>query len=131
MTHLKSGDRVAYAEARHIPADCLCLLPERIFSLSSIQCLGRFGLMVSCGRLGTRAAFRTRPPGSERLPRPTLTTHTAKREDLEAFSQDLFGIDLSDHVKIWVAQRCALADAAQAHRDLEARKTTGASILVP
>ena len=103
--------------------------------LGSIQCLRPFGLMVSFGN-----ASGPVPPfepsllaqnGSLFFTRPTLVTHTAKRGDLEAIAQDFFDIVLSGKVKIAVAQRYALADAAQAHRDLEARKTTGSSILVP
>lgn len=103
--------------------------------LGSIQCLRPFGLMVSFGN-----ASGPVPPfepgllaqnGSLYFTRPTLTTHTAKRADLEAISRDLFDIVLSGKVRISVEQRYALADAAQAHRDLEGRKTVGASILVP
>ena len=103
--------------------------------LGSIQCLRPFGLMVSFGN-----ASGPVPPfepgllaqnGSLYFTRPTLTTHIAKPADLEAISKDLFDIVLSGKVKIAVDQRYALTDAAQAHRDLEARKTTGSSILVP
>ena len=103
--------------------------------LGSIQCLRPFGLMVSFGN-----ASGPVPPfepgllaqnGSLYFTRPTLHTHTAKRADLEEISQELFDIVLSGKVKIDVAQCYALADAAQAHRDLEARKTTGSSVLIP
>jgi NADPH2:quinone reductase len=103
--------------------------------LGSIQCLRPFGLMVSFGN-----ASGPVPPfepgllaqnGSLYFTRPTLTTHIAKRADLEAISKDLFDIVLSGKVKIAVDQRYALTDAAQAHRDLEGRKTTGSSILLP
>jgi NADPH2:quinone reductase len=103
--------------------------------LGSIQCLRPFGLMVSFGN-----ASGPVPPfdpgllaqnGSLYFTRPTLTTHTAKRADLEAISRDLFDTVLSGKVRIVVEQRYALADAAQAHRDLEARKTIGSSILIP
>jgi NADPH2:quinone reductase len=103
--------------------------------LGSLQCLRPFGLMVSFGN-----ASGPVPPfepgllaqnGSLYFTRPTLFTHTAKRADLEAISQDLFDIVQVGKVRIDVEQRYTLADAAEAHRDLEARKTTGASILVP
>lgn len=101
----------------------------------SLQCLRPFGLMVSFGN-----ASGPVPPfepallsqrGSLYFTRPTLMTHIAKRTDLEAIAQDLFDIVGTGKVRIEVERRYALADAAQAHRDLEARMTTGASILVP
>ena len=69
--------------------------------------------------------------GSLFLTRPTLFTYTAKREDLVATAQDLFDVVLAGKVGIAIDQRYAMADAAQAHRDLESRKTTGSSVLVP
>jgi NADPH2:quinone reductase len=66
--------------------------------------------------------------GSLFITRPTLFTHTAKRTDLVAMADDLFGVVVSGKVKIEVNQRYALQDAAQAHRDLEARRTTGSTI---
>jgi NADPH2:quinone reductase len=71
------------------------------------------------------------PKGSLYVTRPTLATYVAKREDLEATSKELFDIVLSGKVKIEIEQRYGLKDAAQAHRDLEARKTTGSTILIP
>ncbi len=102
--------------------------------LGSIQCLRPFGLMVSFGN-----ASGPVPPfepgllaqnGSLYFTRPTLFTHIAKRTDLEAIAKDLFDIALSGKVKITVDQRYPLAEAAQAHRELEARKTTGSSVLI-
>jgi len=55
----------------------------------------------------------------------------ATRESAQAMADDLFAVVGSGQVKIHIAQRYALADAAQAHRDLEARKTIGSSILIP
>jgi NADPH2:quinone reductase len=55
----------------------------------------------------------------------------AKREDLEATSKELFDIVLSGKVKIEIEQRYGLKDAGQAQSDLEARKTTGSTILIP
>jgi NADPH2:quinone reductase len=69
--------------------------------------------------------------GSLFLTRPTLFTYTAKREDLLATARDLFDVVLSGKVRIAIDQRYAMRDAAQAHRDLESRKTTGSSVLVP
>jgi len=69
--------------------------------------------------------------GSLFFTRPSLVHYTAKREDLVASAADLFAMVLSGKVKIEVRQRYALKDAVQAHRDLEARKTTGSTLLVP
>ena len=101
----------------------------------SIACLRPLGLMISFGNasgpvapleLGLLAQH-----GSLYLTRPTLGTYIAKRPDLEATAKDLFDIVLSGRVKIEVERRYPLEDAAQAHRELEARTTTGAGILVP
>ena len=69
--------------------------------------------------------------GSLYLTRPTLVTYTSKRADLEAMSRELLDIVLSGKVIITIGRRYRLEDAAQAHRDLEARRTTGSSILIP
>ncbi len=69
--------------------------------------------------------------GSLYATRPTLGTYTASREDLVASANDLFDVVGRGIVKINVNQTYALKDAAQAHRDLEARKTTGSTILIP
>jgi NADPH2:quinone reductase len=69
--------------------------------------------------------------GSLFLTRPSLNTYAAKRTDLEAISKDLFHIVLAGKVNIEIGQRYPLKDAAKAHRDLEARATTGSSILIP
>ena len=58
-------------------------------------------------------------------------TYTAQRSDLEASSKELFEMVKSGKVKIEINQRYALADAAQAHRDLEGRKTTGSTVFKP
>ena len=69
--------------------------------------------------------------GSLYLTRPTLATYTAKREDLIARANDLFEVVASGAVKIRVNQTFALKDAADAHRALEARQTTGSTVLLP
>jgi NADPH2:quinone reductase len=103
--------------------------------VESLDCLQPFGLMASFGN-----ASGPVPPvnimllaqkGSLFLTRPTLFTYVQKREDLVATADDLFGVVLAGGVKISVNQRYALKDAAQAHRDLEARKTTGSTVLLP
>ena len=69
--------------------------------------------------------------GSLYLTRPTLFTHIATREGTQALADELFAVVASGAVKIPVERRYALADAAQSHRDLEARLTTGCSVLIP
>jgi len=69
--------------------------------------------------------------GSYYVTRPSLMTYTAKREDLEASAAELFDVIKSGKVKIEINQTYALKDAAQAHKDLESRKTTGSTVLVP
>lgn len=101
----------------------------------SLDCLARFGTLVSYGN-----ASGAVPPfslselasrGSLYVQRPSLFHYTAQRADLEAMAAELFGVVAGGTVKIDIGHRYALADAAQAHRDLEARRTTGSSILVP
>jgi NADPH2:quinone reductase len=71
------------------------------------------------------------PKGSLYVTRPTLFTYTASRADLEATAADLFDVVRSGKVKIEIGRTYPLRDAAQAHRDLEARKTTGSTVLLP
>jgi len=103
--------------------------------LGSLDCLQPLGMMVSFGNASgavdpiAPTVFAAK--GSLYLTRPTLVNYTAKREDLVATANDLFDVVQSGKVKIEIAQRYALKDAAQAHRDLEARKTTGSTILTP
>jgi NADPH:quinone reductase len=100
--------------------------------MKSLDCLAPFGMMVIFGNssgspppldVGVLAA-----KGSLYVTRPTLATYTAKREDLVAMSDELFGVVKSGAVKMHVNQSYALKDAVQAHRDLEARKTTGSTV---
>lgn len=103
--------------------------------VSSLDCLRPCGLMVSYGNasgpvtgvdVGILAA-----KGSLYLTRPTLNTYTASRADLLATAKDLFDVVASGAVKIRVNQTFPLKDAADAHRALEARKTTGSTVLIP
>ena len=98
----------------------------------SLDCLAPLGMMVSFGNSsGAVAEFNIgvlTQKGSLFLTRPTLLTYIAKREDLVASAQELFEVVSSGAVKINVNQTYALKDAAQAHRDLEARKTTGSTV---
>lgn len=101
----------------------------------SLDCLRPFGLMVSFGNasgavppfaIGTLAT-----KGSLYLTRPTLVTYTAKRTDLVTSANALFDVVKAGKVKIETPQTYALKDAAKAHADLEARKTTGSTLLLP
>jgi len=103
--------------------------------MKSLDCLRPMGMMVSFGQssgnvgpfdLGILSA-----KGSLFLTRPSLMTYTAKREDLLAHARDLFGVVEKGAVKIEINQTYPLAEAAQAHRDLEGRKTTGSTLLIP
>jgi NADPH2:quinone reductase len=101
----------------------------------SLDCLRPFGLMVLYGNAsGPVPPFNLgvlAQKGSLYITRPTLVTYIAARADLEAASKALFDVVKSGKVKVEITARYKLADAAQAHRDLEARKTTGQIILVP
>ncbi|MCP5280971.1 MAG: quinone oxidoreductase [Rhodoferax sp.] len=99
----------------------------------SLDCLSPFGLMASFGN-----ASGPVPPfapgilggkGSLYVTRQTLFTHISTRETTQAMAEDLFAAVVSGDVKIRIDQRYPLADVQQAHRDLEARKTTGCTIL--
>ncbi|MBP6395159.1 MAG: quinone oxidoreductase [Giesbergeria sp.] len=99
----------------------------------SLDCLRPFGLMASFGNAsGPVAPFSPGvlgAKGSIYVTRQTLFTHIASRQSTQAMADALFAVVLSGEVKIHIAQRYALADVQQAHRDLEARKTTGSTIL--
>jgi NADPH2:quinone reductase len=101
----------------------------------SLDCLSPLGLMASFGN-----ASGPVPPfapgvlaakGSLYVTRQTLFAHITSRENTQAMADDLFAVVSSGQVKIRIDQRFALADVQQAHRDLEARKTTGCTILLP
>jgi NADPH2:quinone reductase len=103
--------------------------------MGSLDSLRPLGMLVTYGN-----ASGPVPPldllllsqkGSLFVTRPTIMSYTAKRTDLEALGAELFDVVASGKVKIEVHQRYALKDAAQAHCDLEARKTTGSTILIP
>ena len=102
---------------------------------ASLDCLRPLGLWVSFGAAsGPVKAFDIgilSKKGSLYATRPTLFTYTAKREDLLASANDLFDLVSRGIVNIAVNQTYPLREAAQAHRDLEARKTTGSTILIP
>ncbi|WP_341912634.1 quinone oxidoreductase [Ferrovibrio terrae] len=101
----------------------------------SLDCLSPFGLMVSFGNAsGPVPPFEITTlagKGSLYVTRPTLVTYTAKRADLVKSANDLFAVVKSGKVKVEIPQTYALKDAARAHADLEARKTTGSTLLLP
>ncbi len=103
--------------------------------MQSLDCLSPRGLLVSFGNasgpvqafdLGTLAA-----KGSLYVTRPTLMAYIASDSDFAATAKDLVAIVKSGKVKVRINQRYNLSDAAQAHRDLQDRKTTGTTILLP
>ena len=102
---------------------------------ASLDCLKPLGLFVTFGNAsGPIEAFNPgilAAKGSLYLTRPSLAAYTASRADLVATANDLFDVVAKGAVKIKVNHTYALKDAAQAHRDLEARKTTGSIVLVP
>ncbi len=101
----------------------------------SLDVLRPFGLLASYGNASGKV-----PPldigvlaakGSLYLTRPTLFTHIATRDATQAMADDLFAVVESGAVKIRTEQRYPLSEVARAHRELEARKTTGSSVLIP
>ncbi|HEY4350484.1 MAG TPA: quinone oxidoreductase, partial [Paraburkholderia sp.] len=101
----------------------------------SLDCLAPLGLFVSFGNASgplppiDSSEFAGR--GSLFFTRPTLFSYMAKRSDYEAMSAELFDVLTSGKVKTSINQRYALPDVGQAHADLEARRTTGSTILLP
>jgi NADPH:quinone reductase len=102
---------------------------------ASFDCLKPRGMFVSFGQSsGPIPPFSIsllQQKGSLYATRPTLFAYIAKREELEASAAALFDVVKSGAVKIAINQRHALKDAAKAHAELEARRTTGTSILIP
>ena len=101
----------------------------------SLDCLKPRGMFVSFGQSsGSVPSFNISllaQKGSLFATRPTLFTYIAKREDLEEGARALFDVVGSGKVRVMVNQRYALKDAGQAHQDLEGRKTTGTTVLIP
>ena len=91
--------------------------------------MASFGNASGRCRRSRRACWAAK--GSLYLTRQTLFTHIATREATQAMADDLFAVVAAAQVKIRIDQRYPLADVAQAHRDLEARKTTGSTVLMP
>jgi NADPH2:quinone reductase len=102
---------------------------------ASLDCVKKFGLWAtfgqSSGPLPDLNLALLAQKGSLYATRPTLFTHIAERADLEEISGALFDVVKGGHVKIEINQTYPLKDAGQAHRDLEGRKTTGSTVLLP
>lgn len=103
--------------------------------MKSLDCLQPFGLIATYGNASGKV-----PPldigvlaakGSLYVTRPTLFTHIATRERTQQMADDLFGMVTRGQVKLRIDQRYPLDQVAQAHRELEARATTGSSVLLP
>jgi len=103
--------------------------------MASLDCLAPLGMMVSYGNASgpppVISPLELAKRGSLFLTRPSLFTYIAQREDLDASARELFAAVKSGQIKLRIGQRYRLADAAQAHRDLESRKTTGSTVLLP
>lgn len=103
--------------------------------IASLDCLAPLGLFVSFGNSSgplppiDSSEFAGR--GSLFFTRPTLFSYIAKRSDLDTMAAELFDVVASGKLKTNVRQRYALAEAGRAHEDLEARRTTGSTILLP
>lgn len=100
---------------------------------ASIDSLQPFGLMVSFGNASgpVPPLALTALKGSLYITRPSLMAHMVSRSNIEEIAADLFKMVGSGKVRIPIDQRYKLADAVQAHKDLEARRTTGCTILIP
>jgi len=100
-----------------------------------LKCLRPFGFMILFGSSsGVVPPFdlqRLAPLGSLKVTRPTVFSHLARHEDAQAMAARLFGKAAAGDLKIRIDQRFPLAEAAEAHRALEARLTTGQTILLP
>jgi NADPH2:quinone reductase len=101
----------------------------------SLDCLRPFGLMASFGNAsGPVAPFAPGilgPKGSLYVTRQTLFSHITSRERTQAMADDLFAVVEGNQVKIRIDQRFALTDVRKAHESLEARSTTGCTVLLP
>lgn len=105
-----------------------------VFMLS-LDCLRRLGMMVTFGNASGPvppiAPLELSKRGSLFLTRPTLFHYTANRADLESGARELFAVVKSKKVKVHIGQTYPLAEAAKAQEDLEARRTTGSTVLIP
>ncbi len=103
--------------------------------MESLDCLRPLGMMISYGNASgpppAISPLELSKRGSLFLTRPTLFSYIARRQDLDAAARELFAAVRKDVLRVRIGQRYPLADAASAHRDLEARRTTGSTVLLP
>ncbi len=103
--------------------------------MESLDCLQRFGMMVTYGNASGPvppfSPLELSKRGSLYLTRPTLYDHIARREDLLSAARELFSAVKNKTIRVRIGQSYSLSEAAEAHRDLQARRTTGSTILVP
>jgi NADPH2:quinone reductase len=138
-THVVIGHATLPAEVRRMTGGAMVPVVYDSVGKDSFQisldCLAPLGLMVSYGNAsGPVPAVEPSmlaAKGSLFLTRPTLATYTAKRADLERMAADLFSVVASGAVRPALNQTFALKDAAAAHTALEARTTTGSTVLIP
>ncbi len=101
----------------------------------SLDCLRPLGMMVTYGNASgpppAVSPLELSKRGSLFLTRPTLFNYIATRQSLDAAARELFAAVKSRAVRVRIGQRYALTDAAEAHRDLEGRRTTGSTVLIP
>ena len=102
---------------------------------AALDCLSPLGMMVTYGNASgpppLMSPMELAKRGSLFLTRPSLFAYIAKREDLDAAAKELFRAVTTRKVKLHMGQRYPLLEAAQAHRDLESRKTVGSTVLIP
>jgi len=103
--------------------------------MDSLDCLRRLGMMVTFGNASgpppAISPLELTKRGSLFLTRPTLFNYIASREELTAGARELFAAVRARKVRVVIGQRYPLTQAAEAHRDLEGRRTTGSTVLVP
>ncbi|MBC7984953.1 MAG: quinone oxidoreductase [Candidatus Obscuribacterales bacterium] len=103
--------------------------------MRSLDCLRPLGMMITFGNasgpVAPVAPLELAKRGSLFLTRPTLFHYIATRAELQAAADELFAVIAQGAVRVHIGQRYALRDAAQAHRDLESRRTVGATVLLP
>jgi NADPH:quinone reductase len=103
--------------------------------MDSLDCLRPLGMMVTYGNASgpppAVSPLELSKRGSLFLTRPTLFNYIATRQALDAAARELFAVVKSRAVRIRIGQRYPLTEAAQAHQDLEARRTTGSTVLIP
>jgi NADPH:quinone reductase len=103
--------------------------------MSSLDCIRPLGLMATFGNASGPvppiSPLELNKRGSLFLTRPSLFTYIAKRADLESGARELFAVVKNKKVKVHIGQTYPLAEMAKSHEDLEARRTTGSTVLIP